>query len=237
MWNTIVDMSSHESPAESDGRAYGGRPAAERTAERRLRFIEAGIELFGTVGYHRTTVRMLTAAAGLTNRYFYESFESTEDLLMACYAHLMQGYKERLQQELLGAGETLESRARAGLTCFYEAMRDPRFARVTHSEVLGVSSRVDALYTRSTAEFAALLMDHFAQAGVPLASRDPQEVRLVGTLLAGAVIHNGIAWVRSRYEPPLDLVVQASLKVLLGTALQLQLQLQPPPSGPGKAGR
>lgn len=215
----------HPSP---QGRAYWGRTATERTAGRRQRFVEAGIELFGTVGYHATTVRMLTAAAGLTNRYFYESFETAEDLLMACYAQLTHDYRERFERDLASAGETLEARARAGLVCFYQAMSDPRFARITHSEVLGVSPRVDRLYTRSMAEFAALLMDHFARAGVPLGAHDPREVQMIGTALTGAVIHSGIAWVRSRYKAPMEVVVQASLKVLLGTVRELQ---PPGPSG------
>ena len=36
--------------------------------------MEAGLELFGTLGYARTSVRAISAAASLNSRYFYESF-------------------------------------------------------------------------------------------------------------------------------------------------------------------
>lgn len=215
------DISPPQSPSSTE-RTYSGVPANERAATRRQQFIEAGIELFGTVGYHATTMRTLTAATGLTNRYFYESFETMEDLLMACYEKLTGDYQAHLNQVLFEADDGLESRCRAGLRCFFEAMANPRFARITHSEVLGVSSRVDELFTRSANEFAALMMDFLKQAGVPVAEHDPRQMEMVGSALAGSVIHTGALWVRSRYKTPIEVVVDASLKVILGTANQLQ---------------
>lgn len=211
------------SPSESlTERTYSGIAVTERAAARRQRFIEEGIELFGTVGFHGTTMRTLTAATGLTNRYFYESFETMEDLLVACYEQLIGDYRAQLSAVLSDADDGVEARTRAGLTCFFDAMSNPRFARITHSEVLGVSPRVDALYMQSSADFAALMMDFLASAGVPVAAHDPQEMQLVGTALAGSVIHTGVLWVYSRYEQPIHLVVEATVKVILGTVSQLQ---------------
>ena len=210
-------------------RTYSGIAASERAVARRQRFIAAGIELFGSIGYHATTMRTLTAATGLTNRYFYESFATMEELLMACYEKLMDDYRARLNQVLYEADDGLELRCRAGLRCFFEAMADPCFARITHIEVLGVSPRVDDLYIRSTNEFAALMMGFLDQAGVPLAAHDPRQMEIVGSALAGAVIHTGALWVRSRYATPVEVVVEAALKVILGTVSQLRVE----PAGPG----
>lgn len=210
-----------ESQNGHEPRSYSGVGAAERVAARRQRFVEAGIELFGTAGFHATTVRMLTAEAGLTNRYFYESFASTEDLLIACYEQLITEYRTRLKHVLDSAEPDLEARARAGLTCFFDAMRDPKFARITHNEILGVSPRVDALYTNSSAEFAAMMMDYLARGGAPIGSHDPKEMKILGAALAGAVIHAATAWIRSQYATPVDVVVQAMMKVLLGSVEQL----------------
>ncbi|TDB87891.1 TetR/AcrR family transcriptional regulator [Actinomadura sp. 7K534] len=61
---------------------YAGRSAAERRAERRRRFLDAGLELFGRgPGYRGTTVAALSEAAGLSTRQFYEEFAGLEDLL------------------------------------------------------------------------------------------------------------------------------------------------------------
>lgn len=217
-------MTDHQTPAShsSSPRTYSGISVAERSAARRQRFIEAGVELFGTVGYHATTMRTLVAATGLTNRYFYESFQTMEDLLVACYEQLIGNYHQQLSDVLNDAEDGVEPRARAGLTCFFVAMSDPLFARVTHNEVLGVSPRVDALYMESAAKFAAMMMDFLNRAGVPISSHNPVEMQLVGTALAGSVVHTGSLWVRSRYEIPLEVVVEATLKVILGTVAQLQ---------------
>jgi AcrR family transcriptional regulator len=203
-------------------RTYSGIAVTERAASRRQRFIEVGIELFGTVGFHGTTMRTLTAATGLTNRYFYESFETMEDLLVACYEQLVGDYRANLSDVLSREEAGVESRTRAGLTCFFEAMANPRFARITHSEVLGVSPRVDDLYMQSVADFAALMMDFLGSAGVPISAHNPQEMQLVGTALAGSVIQTGVLWVYNRYELPMELVVEANVKVILGTVSQLQ---------------
>jgi AcrR family transcriptional regulator len=45
------------------------------------RLVEAGVELFGSQGFHATSVREIVDAAGLTKGAFYHHFESKEDLL------------------------------------------------------------------------------------------------------------------------------------------------------------
>lgn len=209
----------NESPAE---RTYSGIGVTERVATRRQRFIEAGVGLFGTVGFHGTTMRMVTAATGLTNRYFYESFRTMEDLLAACYEQLIGDYRAHLSEVLSRTAGGVEPRTRAGLTCFFEAVANPCFARVTLSEVLGVSPRVDELYMQSIADFAALMMDFLANAGVPISAHDPEEMRLVGTALAGSVMQTGVLWVHNGYSLPIDLVVDANMRVILGTVSQLR---------------
>ncbi|WP_043308331.1 TetR/AcrR family transcriptional regulator [Pseudomonas sp. ML96] len=191
-------LSSAEASAE---RTYSGIAVTERAALRRLRFIEVGIELFGTLGYHATTMWTLTAATGLTNRYFYESFETMEDLLVACYEKLMQDYRDRLSQVLDQASEEFEPRIRNGLRCYFEALINPQFARITHSEVLGISRRLDDLYNRYTAGIAELMMDYLQGDGGQPAEQDLLQMQYVGVALAGAVIHAGVVWVRSGLRP------------------------------------
>src|SRR4051812_40220917 len=64
-------------------RSYGGKTAAERVAERRARLVAATIDVLATSGEAHATMTAVCAAAGLTERYFYESFESLEDALLA----------------------------------------------------------------------------------------------------------------------------------------------------------
>lgn len=63
-------------------RSYGGRSAEERTADRRARLVEAAVEVLAERGA-ATTMTSICATAGLTERYFYESFANTDEALLA----------------------------------------------------------------------------------------------------------------------------------------------------------
>ncbi|PRD38308.1 UNVERIFIED_CONTAM: hypothetical protein NCL1_03594 [Trichonephila clavipes] len=153
---TTVKPSKPAAAKADPGRRYRGVSEAARQAERRQRFIEAGLTVFGSRGYHSSTVRSICSEAGLTERYFYESFANSEDLLCVVYEHVNQRIRERILATLLDLPQDPAQIARAVLTAFLECMRDdPRMARMLFVEVLGVSDRVDALY-RESAQLAAL---------------------------------------------------------------------------------
>lgn len=64
-------------------RSYGGRTAEERAAERRERLLRATAAVLDQRGASGTTMTAVCGAAGLTERYFYESFASLEEALVA----------------------------------------------------------------------------------------------------------------------------------------------------------
>ncbi|NED65389.1 TetR/AcrR family transcriptional regulator, partial [Streptomyces sp. SID10244] len=68
-----------------EGRRYGGADADERRDRRRLDLIAAGLDLFGSDGYASASVKRVCEHAGLTQRYFYESFADRPALLAAVY--------------------------------------------------------------------------------------------------------------------------------------------------------
>lgn len=208
---------SKQQPPE---RPYAGQDHAERVALRKQRLIEAGIEQFGSLGYHGTTMRTLTAASGLTNRYFYESFESLEDLLIACYSHLMDQYRLQLMKILDGAGPSLEARLEAGLRAFFEEMRNPHFARITQVEVLGVSPRVDALYGRYMRDFGHLAIKVLATPE-RLNSLGKRDADILAFALAGAMSAAAAYWMRSQYRDSIERMIANTAMVLRGTAQQL----------------
>lgn len=68
--------------AAANSRRCGGLEVGERRERRRVALIEAGLEVFGTVGYAESTVEALCAQAGIRNkRYFYEPFPDREALI------------------------------------------------------------------------------------------------------------------------------------------------------------
>ncbi|MET0840089.1 MAG: TetR/AcrR family transcriptional regulator [Marmoricola sp.] len=68
-------------------RSYGGRSALERTEERRQRLVEAAITVLAAQG-DRSTMTAICQEAGLTERYFYESFANRDAALVAALDHV-----------------------------------------------------------------------------------------------------------------------------------------------------
>lgn len=72
----------------SSERSYGGKSAEQRARERRQRLVEATVQVLAERGEARTTMTAICAEAGLTERYFYESFGRREDALLAALDHV-----------------------------------------------------------------------------------------------------------------------------------------------------
>jgi AcrR family transcriptional regulator len=72
----------------SSGQRHGrwsGVPLQDRQALRRDELIAAGVDLLGGAGGPGLTVRAVCREAGLTERYFYESFEDRDEFVRAAY--------------------------------------------------------------------------------------------------------------------------------------------------------
>lgn len=210
-------------PGRSDpGRSYGGVTQAERTARRRASFLDAGLQVFGSTGFRTATVRQLCREAGLTDRYFYESFASIEDLLVAVYEREF----DQLQQVVLGtlASEVAQQDPMAAiglaLEALFEMASEPRVARVCWLEVLGVSARVDGVYTRNIERFAALVVA-FARQRFEAVDLSEPESRMLGIALIGAVSQPVTHWLLGGYQEDRATMVAATSRVFRGVILGL----------------
>lgn len=199
------------------GRVYAGESLSERTARRRQLFLDAGLQVFGTTGYRSATVRMLCKQAGLTDRYFYESFENTEDLLMAVYLQCMDALQSAVLEAVMVLEPPLEPPARiqAGLNTFFSMVSDARLARVCWLEVLGVSPQVDAMYNDTVNSFAALVLA-FTRAHFPAWQIDDDEAQVLGIAAVGAVSQAVLHWLLGHYRERQETMVSATSRVFLG---------------------
>lgn len=108
-------------------RHYGGVSAEERKAARRERLLEAGLELFGTPGGDRVTMTAICSRAGLTERYFYESFRDRDELLLEVIERIADEVRETTRTVLEQVTGDPEVRARAAIAAFVEILTaDPR---------------------------------------------------------------------------------------------------------------
>jgi len=197
--NTLFMASSRKA------RLYGGMDAEERRAERRLKLIDAAIEVYGEVGYRGATVKAICEAAELTERYFYESFSNSEALLIAAYNHVVGHLHEEMTAAAAAAGGDAEMRLRAALTLYFTRLKEhPKPARVFLLEISGISPAVDAVKLDALRVFSDILVPP---------TLDPQhgDKAAAATLLSigmvGAVISIALRWVSKQYPQSVEDVV------------------------------
>lgn len=186
-------------------RRYRGRSIAERQAERRAALIEAAVAVYGDVGYRNASVKAICEAAGLTERYFYESFDASDALLAAAYREVTR----RLHADMAEAKRLAEARGqngvRAALKTYYTRLREhPEAARVFLVEIGGVSPRVDAVVAEALANSVALVAPTVRRRGAH---------ELVASGIVGGVIQIALDWIASGYARKVDEVVDAALRI------------------------
>ena len=184
------------------GRRYAGLDPAERARHRRAALLDAAQELFGDRGYQATSVKQLCAHAGLTERYFYESFRDREAALAAVYDKLVDGLRGTTLAAVTDH-EGSADMARRGLDAFVGFLvADQRRARIVLVEVVGVSAELEARRHAVLTEFAGLLAEMWLGDVEPGAQR-----RLTTIALVGAVNHLLVDWLLSgRTRRPEELV-------------------------------
>ncbi|WP_405484727.1 TetR/AcrR family transcriptional regulator [Nocardia sp. NBC_00511] len=187
-----------------EGRQYGGRAVTERKAERRQRFLDAAIRIFGERGYANCSLADVCAAAGLSKRQFYEEFETREDVLVAAYDQIQDEAALALGVALgqLGPSTDPATRVSEALTAYLGSVgADPHRAKVAFVEVVGVSERMERhRRTRRHSWVGAITMALDPLAGPSAHIRSTPE--LAGSALIGAI--NGLAheWLLSDPRPP-----------------------------------
>src|SRR3954469_8076467 len=96
-------------------RAYGGISAGERIAARRAKLLDAGLELFGTRGFGATGVKDVCREAGVTDRYFYESFNDGRALFLAVFDRLTDELFLEVATAAVEAGDDTERQLRLAI--------------------------------------------------------------------------------------------------------------------------
>ncbi|MFD5627692.1 TetR/AcrR family transcriptional regulator [Streptomyces sp. NPDC127072] len=202
---------------QSTGR-YGGRTAEERQAERRRRFLDAALRLFGeSPGFRSTTVAALSEAAGLSTRQFYEEFRTLEDVLAVLHLQV-NDWAEEAALTALAAARDLPLPERAGATfhayCANVAS-DPRRIRITFVEVIGVSPRLEEQRLARRARWVGLLCAE-AEAAAARGEAAKRDYHIAAVGFIGSV--NGLLhdWNAGWVEATLDEVVEELVRQLLG---------------------
>ena len=143
----------------SQARLYGGKSGAERREGRRVRLIDAGLELFGTQGLAGTTLRKVCETAGLPSRYFYENFTDVDALSVAVFDALLDELVQHGLAAVTKAPAELPDQVRAALRCAIDFVADdPRKGRIALSLALA-SPPLAERRSRATELIATIIAD------------------------------------------------------------------------------
>ncbi|MFD4623716.1 TetR/AcrR family transcriptional regulator [Streptomyces sp. NPDC058475] len=198
---------------------YGGRTAEERQAERRRRFLDAGLQLFGdSPGFRTTTVAALSEAAGLSTRQFYEEFRTLEDVLAALHLQVNDWAEGAALAALADARERdlpLAERATAIFRAYAANVTgDPRRIRITFVEIIGVSPRLEEQRLARRARWVEFICAE-ADAAAARGEAAARDYRIAATAFIGSV--NGLLhdWRAGWVDATLDEVVEELVRQLL----------------------
>ncbi|MEV0061956.1 TetR/AcrR family transcriptional regulator [Nocardia sp. NPDC050718] len=198
-------------------RSYGGQTAEGRAADRRARLIDVGVDIVGTQGVSALGMRSVCRAAGLSQRFFYESFADTDGLLHAVY----QAALSRLE------GAVAPAAASGDLHGVFEAAArlmeaDPRICRILLIEPVA-DARLRG-YVRETIPAITLAVLGDRVTGSP----DDPRVRMRFSALFGALISLFVEWTEGSLGTDRDAFATHV------TAVATQLLSEISPAGPSR---
>jgi len=163
---------------------FKGISAVDRRSDRRARLVQAAFAIAGTEGAGAIGVGRVCLDAGLTKRYFYESFTSLAELQSAVVDHAIAVMAERVDPfRPTGPGEPPQPWLEAFVGALVD---DQRLARVLLTETHG----------GALSPFRHQIID-VAIAGMAPPGSDPQadlRARLVSYAQIGALSELCLAW-------------------------------------------
>jgi AcrR family transcriptional regulator len=165
-----------------------------RKDARRRSLLDAATHLFGTVGYHTTTVPEIVAAAGSSVGSFYCYFRNKEDIFAAVL-------EERGEHVGVVLTEAMESQAdpAQGVTAAIEALflylaANPATARIFVVESAGLSPRLEQVGRGILTCQVKNVCQWLIQAGDRLYAPDPE---VAARCVVGAVFESLTAWLET----------------------------------------
>ena len=191
-------------PARTPSR-WNGLSTEERQRERRQLLIESAFELLANEGSNATTVRAVCARARLNPRYFYESFDDLDALVVALYDHLGEELQVVVSKAVADAEPTREAQVRAVVASTVRFVdEDRRRGRFLYHEALGN----EALNRRR-------IEAGFALAALLAAGSDDVRHQVAASFVVGGFTEVLSAWVDGRIKVGRSRLIDQSTELFL----------------------
>jgi AcrR family transcriptional regulator len=170
-------------------RPYRGVEATDRVAERRRRFLEAGLDILGSDSdLSELTVRGICRQAGVALRYFYESFTDKDDFVGAVFDWVIADIAATTQAAVALA--PLNEQSRAGMANIVRTIAaDTRVGRLLFSSQLP-----NPVVIRKRAESGALMAMLTSQHAGSVGVQGNDRIKAASQFVVGGVTQTITAW-------------------------------------------
>jgi AcrR family transcriptional regulator len=194
-------------------RPYRGIEAAERLADRRRRFLEAGLDILGSDSdLSELTVRAICQQAGVALRYFYESFTDKDDFVAQEFDWVIADIAATTQAAVAAAPPNEQTRA--GVANIVNTVAtDARVGRLLFGTQLS-NAVILRKREESIALFAALTFQHAAALG----ARENDAVKAASHFVVGGVGQMISAWLAGDVALDPDQLVDLLASMINGLA-------------------
>jgi AcrR family transcriptional regulator len=182
---------------------WSGVPLEDRQALRRDELIAAGVQSLGEAGGPALTVRAVCREAGLTERYFYESFSDRDEFVRAVYDDVCA----RAMSALMSATTPREAVER-----FVALMVDDP----VRGRVLLLAPEVEPVLVRSGAEWMPSFIDLLQRKLTRIG--DPVRQNMIATSLIGGLTALFTAYLDGRLAATREQFIDYCVEMLLSRA-------------------
>jgi AcrR family transcriptional regulator len=197
-------------------RPYRGISAEDRRSERRARLKEACLDLIGENGVVSITAEAVSGRAGLTKRYFYESFGDRDKLLYELMDDFFVAVRTRIL-DALAAEADADAPRRAHLVArvlIDYLQGDSRQARL-YVEAAGqptLQARREAAFD----DYTRMLVEAFPSGSDGGTGGVTEQRRAVaGLIIVAGTTQAAITWLRGRMQLERDDVIAEIARLIL----------------------
>ncbi|WP_161925605.1 TetR/AcrR family transcriptional regulator [Gordonia crocea] len=192
-------------------RTYAGEQGDERIARRRQQLLDAALESLGASDGGSISVRGVCREARLTARYFYESFDSADDLVAATYDGVIDEIMDNAS-EAFSRRTNIRSRVHGAVGAIVDVIDgDRRKGRLLFSPTL-VSATLATRRLEATRNLAAIT----AQSAVGSHHTASGDDVAAAYYRVGGLANLLAAWLDDRVQMTRDALIDACTALLIG---------------------
>jgi AcrR family transcriptional regulator len=197
-------------------RPYRGVSAEDRRTERRARIKSACLDVVGEQGVTEVTVEAVSARAGLTKRYFYESFTDLDALLAEVIDDIFTELLAEILEALRSVGPSVHQRAHTIVRLLIDFFqRDARRARL-YVEAPGQPT-LRARRELAFDSYTRLLVEHLRPDSTPMPAATVADRRraLAALIIVAGVTQAASMWLRGAVDLDRDQIIDEITRVMI----------------------